>query len=363
MNYLHFTNPNSESIFRWLFRKDDDLEQVTYYFLSKLNATSYRYFQLFESTTKIRIVYLSGLAIPYTDILMLKLYKALFYIFKAKFEKYTYIHLLGQHPMLNIKTQILHIDDPTYSETEKYTLKKWENFLNKKNLSPVIITTNNYTKEWLSNLLSHTEILIIEQGYSLPKKLEKPQIFDDKGKFSCVYSSPYIHIGRDKHANHDTWGAELLIERIIPEISTKDSEILIHLIGEVGEDAVKALQKYENIVYHGRVSFESNILLIAKCSVGIYPRAKDYKRSMSKIFSYIGAGLPVVTFDSVDTEVIKLNSLGFSVTSVEEFVSKILYLKNNPDLLKSFKIRVNNFRVNYTWQKLSYKMENFFLNI
>jgi glycosyltransferase involved in cell wall biosynthesis len=291
---------------------------------------------------------------------MLKFYNVLFYLFKSKFERYNCIHFLGHHPILKIKTQILHIDDPTYTEIEKYNLKNWENLLIKSNLSPVIITTNNYTRGWLSSFLTHTRILVIEQGYNLPRQLEGLQVFDKNLEFSCVYSSPYIHVGSDKHANHDTWGAELLIERIIPEISLMDSEIFIHLIGEVGQDAAKALQKYKNVFFHGRVNFEQNISLIAKCSIGIYPRNKDYKRSMSKIFSYIGAGLPVVTFDLVDTEVIKVNSLGFSVTSVEEFVSKILYLKNNPELLQSFKTRVNNFRSDYTWQKLSNKMENYF---
>ena len=362
MRHIRFKNPNAEPVFKWLFRKNDQLEHVVFYFISKLNATSARYFSLFEASTKIRIVYLSGMRIPYTDRLMLKLYRAFFYLFKRKFEKYNFIHFLGGHPTLNNTNQILHIDDPTYSSQEITYLENWEKLLVSKELNPIIITTNLHTKEWLMNYLKRTKIEIIEQGYDSTLKIEKYQEVGNS-KFSCVYSSPYIHIGTDKHANHDTWGSELLIERIIPDLHLKDSEIQIHLIGEIGKDALKSLKKYNNIVYHGRVNFSENICLLRKCSVGIYPRNKDLKRSMSKISSYIGAGLPVVTYDLVDTEVIKVNALGYSVSSDEEFIEKIVYLKNNPIILKELSNRVNKIKFDYTWQSLSKKMENYLEDI
>jgi len=358
VKYVSFKNPNSEPIFKWFFRNNDELDHVVFYFLSKLNATSARYFPLFEASTKIRIVYLSGLRIPYTDLLMLKLYRAIYYLFKFKFEKYNYIHFLGGHPTLNIKNQILHIDDPTYSVQEINYLETWERLLISKKLNPIIITTNFYTKEWLMHYLKIAKIEIIEQGYDLPVVIKKSQKTDNS-KFSCVYSSPYIHIGSDKHANHDTWGAELLIQKIIPAINHKDSEIMIHLIGEIGKDASELLKKHSNIVCHGRVDFSENMFLLTNCSIGIYPRNKDLKRSMSKISSYIGAGLPVVTYDLVDTEVIKINALGYSVSSDEEFVEQIVYLKNNPSVLRSISNRINNIKFDYTWQSLSKKMENY----
>ena len=358
MQRIRFKNPNSESIVKWLFRKRDNLDQVVFYFLSQTNATSPRYFPLFDASTKIRIIYLNGLIIPYTDVFMLKLYRLIFDLLKFKFEKYTLIHLLGGHPVLNIKKQVLHVDDPTYSEKEMSYLLNWENILIANNLSPIIIATNVYTQEWLSSYLTSTNIIVIEQGYDSPGDLTKSLRFENM-EFSCVYSSPYIHIGSDKHANHDTWGAELLINSIIPKINSRISEISIHLIGEIGKAASKELKKHKNIIYHGRVNFAENMAILESCSIGIYPRNKDFKRSMSKIFSYIGAGLPVVTYDLVDTEVIKAKSLGYSVTSEDEFIEKILYLKNNPDVLKRISRRVNKVKINYTWQILCKKMENY----
>jgi glycosyltransferase involved in cell wall biosynthesis len=142
-----------------------------------------------------------------------------------------------------------------------------------------------------------------------------------------------------------------------------NSEISIHLVGEIGKDASRALKKHRNVICHGRVNFAENMSILESCSIGIYPRDKDFKRSMSKIFSYIGAGLPVVTYDLVDTEIIKANSLGYSVTSEEEFIEKIIYLKNNPDVLKSLSSRVNRVKLDYTWQILSKKMDTYLKHI
>ena len=149
----------------------------------------------------------------------------------------------------------------------------------------------------------------------------------------------------------------MLVNEIIPLITLLDPEIEIHLVGEIGECAKNKLDKFENIFYYGRVNFRENSRILANCSVGIYPRNKDFKRSMSKIFAYIGAGLPIVTFNLIDTEVVKVNNLGFSVTTSEEFVEKIICLKNDPTLLQDFRKRIEIFKPNYSWKNLGCKME------
>jgi glycosyltransferase involved in cell wall biosynthesis len=102
--------------------------------------------------------------------------------------------------------------------------------------------------------------------------------------------------------------------------------------------------------------------ILSNCSIGIYPRNVDLKRSMSKIFSYIGADLPIVTYDLYDTEVVKFNNLGYSVNSVDEFVDKIIFLKNNPDKLQKLSSNVSAFKNEYTWKNLSKKMEDYLVN-
>ena len=356
---LKFSNTNAEPFYHWAFRRNDPLNHFVFYFLSQTNATSNRYFSLFESSRKIRVVYLTGLRVPYTDLILLKFYKLLVFLFKKKIAKYKFVHIISDTTYTKAKNQVLHIDDPTYSSKEKYDLRRWYEFSLSNNLHAYIVCTNEYTANWLNSFMANTKILVIEQGFFLSFTKATNSGFDGDKPFSCVYSSPYIHTGQDKHSGHDTWGAELFVNDIIPRLTQKDSEIQIHLVGEVGNDAFNKLKTYKNIVFHGRVDPFKNMQILSKCSIGLYPRNLDLKRSMAKIFSYIGADLPIVTYDLYDTKVVKLHNLGFSVTSSEEFVDKIIFLKNNRNVLKLLSGNVEAFKHQFIWENLSKKMEDY----
>jgi len=271
-----------------------------------------------------------------------------------KTSKYEIIHMFNTEVNYINRKQVLHIDDPSYSEDEIDLLKQWSLKVRSNKGSPIVICTNSYTRDWYFEKSLEVEILVIEQGFH-PINLSNKSKSDS---FSCVYSSPYIHFEGDKHENHSTWGSELLISKIIPEINARDKEIEIHLIGQVGKNAKKALSKFENIFIYGRVDFLENMSILSERSIGIYPRTFDHKRSILKIYSYIGAGLPIVTFDLFDTKVVKDNELGFSVTNCEEFVDKIIELKSNELLYNSYRKKVLKFRAAHTWELLAHKMES-----
>jgi glycosyltransferase involved in cell wall biosynthesis len=349
-----FNNKNAETFVRWLIRRDDNLDQVVFYFLSKLNATSARYFPLFNSNNRIRIVYLNGLNLPKTDFFMLLLYKIFLIIFNFKFKKYTVFHNISAPIVTKSKYQILHIDDPEYSASERRKIIKWLAKVAHRDCIPIIICTNEFTQKWLTQFSNNAYILIIEQGFVEAQA----QNFEIKKltNFTCVYSSPYIHFGSDKLSGHSTWGADLLLSQIIPRINESDVNIHIILIGELGKDAKKRVLELKNVVSKGRVNFKENAAIISACHVALYPRDLDLNRSMTKIFTYIGAGVPTVTFDLNDTRIIKDKQLGFSVSSVADFVDKIVFLKQNPDILNEFSKRVELFKDNYSWLNLTNKM-------
>lgn len=351
--FLKYKNPNAIPFIKWHLKKNDALSQIVFSFISKQNATNIRFFSLFESSSGIRIVYLYGLRIPFTDRLMLKLFSFFTKISKYKVKNYEVVHCLSLENQLISRKTVYHFDDPVFSKDEITKLKNWELSILKSGGKPIIICTNNYTLKYLSDNLSATYFFVVEQGYSMDNKIK---ITTSNSNFCCVYSSPYIHFGSDKHAKHGTWGADLLINQIIPKIYTLDPDIKILLIGELGRDASSVLKKYPNVVCSGRVNFLKNIELISKCSVGLYPRNIDYKRSMSKIFSYIGAGIPIITFDLIDTEIVRLKKLGLVVQDVDEFVQAIMNLKRDRRLYSKLRHRVLKSRDEYQWSNLARKM-------
>jgi len=350
-----FTNNNAKSIFSWIFMKNDELDQVVFYFISQKNATSARYFPLFDTNLKVRIVFMKGFPIKYTDSLSLKIFYFLRKLCKRKIDSYKIVHIFDLRDRLDCDLQVLHIDDPTYTENEILKIRNWEKRSSFVTFQSIIVCTNKFTLNWLKSKGCCSKFIIIEQGFGV--SLKKSNIKKYNG-FSCVYSSPYIHYGSDKHSNHSTWGSHHLLDDLIPKINEKVGDIQIHLIGEIGPCALKKIKTLENVFLYGRVDFDTNLEIMSKCTIGIYPRNFDHKRSILKIFSYIGAGLPVVAYDLVDTEIVKSKSLGLVVKSQDEFIEAIVSLKTNDFLLKKYEHNVTKIKDRYLWGNLSIKLND-----
>ena len=349
----NFQNQHAESFTKWIFRRADNLDQIAFFFLSKKNAQNARHFQLFEASTSIRIVFFQGLNIAYTDRIFLVVFRILLHFLKHKTKQYKILHLFSFQSINGNQVQILHIDDPTYSELELDKILRWERVLRKKRGTSLVVCTNLYSKKWFDDNLKFSEVLLIEQGYTniLPDQTKK------FSGFSCVYTSPYIHIAGDKHGTHSTWGAEVLIKEIIPRLNLLDSSIKVHLIGELGKNAQRALSTYSNIYTYGRVDFARNIEIISRCSIGIYPRYFDHKRSILKIFTYMGCNLPVVTFDLIDTSIVKDLNIGIAVNNIDQFVTAIKKLKDSKIFYNNFVSKIHESKKSYSWNYLAIKME------
>lgn len=353
--YILRMKSNSENFFKWVFRQKDELNSIVFLFISRVNANNARFIPLFQNTQKIRIVYFSGLPIKYTDTFSLKIFKFFQVLFCSKIASYQTIHFFDLQMNFRNQYQVLHIDDPIYSYDYLQKIRIWETSKHQKGCKLKIITTNTFTSDWIKKHINLSHVLIIEQGYhdfNLSNRKELPY------PFICGYSSPYINYGKDKNSNHPTYGAKILIDEIIPQLFMKDPDIKIYLIGKIGKHAKKALSKYSNVSFFGLTNFTENIKILSKCSVGIYPRKIDNKRSVLKIFTYLGAGLPIVTFDLIDTEIVKRLKLGFSVNNPNQFVDKIVELKQSPEVLKHFQGNVTMIREQYSWKNLAIKMES-----
>ena len=346
---------NSENFFKWIFRTKDQLNTIVFIFVSKINANNARFLPLFENTRNIRLIYFPGLPIKYSDRITIRIFSYLQALFSSKISKYKVIHFFDLSINFQNRIQILHIDDPVYSEEYIYKIRAWEDKCLSRNQYSKIVTTNTYIANWLMDHTRSSKIIIIEQGFH---DLELNTDKEVKKDFICGYSSAYLNYGKDRDANHVTYGVRTLVDEIIPKLFHQDPSIKIYLIGKLGRNAKKALENYPNVVTFGRVNFDKNIELLAKCTVGIYPRKIDNRRSVLKIFTYIGAGIPVVTFDLVDTEIVKQKSFGISVKESDQFVEKIIELKNDPKILEYFQTNIKQYKKEYTWKNLAQKMEN-----
>jgi len=93
------------------------------------------------------------------------------------------------------------------------------------------------------------------------------------------------------------------------------------------------LQEYCTIV--GRVPFEELSIYLSTAAVAVEPKGMDAGEASGKLLNYMGAGLPVVCFDTVTNRQI-LADTGYYVPpgSIEKFVQMIQAIVESPDLGK-----------------------------
>lgn len=148
-----------------------------------------------------------------------------------------------------------------------------------------------------------------------------------------------------------------MIEEIVPRIFSRDNKISIHLIGKVGNKAREVLGRYPNVVLHGQLSPLQTADILKKCHVGIYPRKTDHFRRVLKIYDYIGAGLPIVTYALEDTKPVLEERLGFSVKDSDSFVDAIIEMKENGQKYDEFKSNIAKAKFKRDWKSLANQLD------
>lgn len=348
-----FTNINVLSWKKWLRIKSDTLPVLSFYFLSRKNATSPRFFPLLNQMQTVRIVLFKGTRFGKFDYFQLKIVRVFIKLTHHKQKKYRWIFVTDTKFASCSVNQILNIDDPLYNHDETKQVLIWEKKLKSNYREGVIIVTNETTQKYFFDLKLESKIIIIEQGHSKNSNASN-DMFEE---FAFVYSSPYIDADGDKHGNHPTWGVNLFIKEIIPRLIKNDPLISIHLIGNVGDNAYKYLSNIDQVTMHGYRNIEENYHLLTKCSVGLYPRTVDNNRRVLKIYEYIGANLPIIAFNLEDTKPVTELNIGISVDTVDEFVAAVLHMKEDKNLYSFFLENLKSIQNKYSWNILAKKFD------
>jgi len=340
---------------KWLFYRNDSLAYITFMFIGRRNPGNVRFMSLYSESLNTRVVYMRGSRLKGLDRILLKFFRYFCDFATPKCANYSRLDDLsvpsGKAGPVN---RLLHIDDPSYSTSEIKSILNWEKVHSDAGRKTYIVCTSQFTRKWLSSFVTKSRLEIIEQGFIEMQNNNNGEKFIE---FSCVYSSPFINGRGDKNENHSTWGALTLIEEIVPRVLQYDKQIKIHLIGKVGTRASRVLDRYPNVVLHGQLSPFQTANILQKCHVGIYPRKIDHFRRVLKIYDYIGAGLPIVTFALEDTRPVLEEGLGFSVQDSDSFVKAIIEMKKNSQKYDEFRANIAKARCNRDWKSLANQLD------
>lgn len=335
-----FTNPNAESIFKWVFRKSDTLKIVNFYFLSRRYFSNNRHFHILENSTRIRIVVLRSLNIPFFDRFVLRIYPVIFKIWHKKFLNYEFY--FGNDFKLVEKLDInctIDLDDIEYTKVESRVIGKWERAKKLQSRYSKIVVTTDHAKNYLINKKFQSDIRVIPQCFAntfLPTN--SVEVDDQKIKF--CYISPLISSTGDRKSGHKNWDVTHFIEKICPVIM-ENPTFELHLIGRVSKNTKRKLDS-KNIYFYGTRNIAQAKLIMSGCHIGLYPRIHDNFRQSQKIAEYIGVGIPIISYRLVDTDLVSKYSLGWLADSLEDFLNLLFtidiksfeYLEKRKNILK-----------------------------
>lgn len=360
MSGNQFTNQNVMPWWKWACIKHDYLPGVTLYFLSQQNSTSPRFFPLYNESKNIRVVLVKGFRyLPKSDFLYLHFVRVFGRLFSKKFSSYRWASLTDYKSCLKLKTNcVVHLDDPEFSKQEIARLRSIVKSKATLGHNVSIIVTNDSNRHYVLKHLPGSSVKVIPQGFT---DSDLQTLSENKfSTFTLVYSSPYIDYLGDKHELHPAWNAIHLIDTLLPEISNKLPGVQVCLIGRIGSNAQKRLACFSNVLCLGLLTQSETARMLRKCHVGIYPRRIDNFRSVQKPYEYLGAGLPTVTYELQDTEVVKRLQIGVSVNSDNKFIDAIRLLSSNNEQYLAYVKRVNEVRGEYNWRHLAQRLDEEF---
>lgn len=351
-----FENRNVIPWYFWITRRKSKSRAVVIYFLSRRYGTSPRFFPLFNNFKNTDIVLFRGSWFPVLDCFYLKLLPYFIKCFRNNLARYKNFIALNSDSRLVIPTNmILNLDDPTYSKTELAEIKNWENSVRKLGFQSTIICTTQYIHGYLMSNGVTSNIHVIPQGHSNIQSTLQPRNSKSGKLFNFVYISPSIDVTGDPHAGHNMWDASTLLLDIWPKVNARNARL--HLIGRLGQNAAVTLSD-TRIISHGLVSIRECSKLLPDFDVALYPRIHDNAWLPQKIVEYIGAGLPILAFDLVDTELVRTLKVGILVKSSDEFAHAIDDISNSIITIDEFRQSATRVATDFAWSSLATKYES-----
>jgi len=153
------------------------------------------------------------------------------------------------------------------------------------------------------------------------------------------------------------WDASTLLLDIWPRVTASNARL--HLIGRLGQNASLSLSD-SRVISYGLISIKECSTLLPNFDVALYPRVHDNAWLPQKLVEYIGAGLPILAFDLIDTNIVSHLNVGLLVKNAEEFARIMDEISSG--LLSTEDFQKNAVRVapDYSWATLAVNFESIF---
>ncbi len=239
-------------------------------------------------------------------------------------------------------------------------LKKIEYFLYK-DAKKIIVVTKSFKKILVENGIDKEKIKCITNGVDCNKFHPNKNSEELKNSLEISNNIVFGYIGTHGEAH----GLETLLE-CAKKIQDNNAKVKFLFIGQGSKKKSLMLHaeanKLKNVIFLDSVSRDEivNYWSVIDYSIIHLKKLEIFKTVIpSKIFESIAMQKPIlIGVDGEAKEIIENNNLGlfFSPENVDELISKINFVLENPEEVKKFKINTEKIRFSYHRPNLAKKM-------
>ena len=218
------------------------------------------------------------------------------------------------------------VDDPVF--------EPWEvEALNRPNLAAYVVTAEAAARRF-EQLGVRKPWHVIPQGVGLGSLTEdlRRQVANRHrrdGELVVGYVAAYLRTRDDPGGENALYNVDHLLQ-LWEAISERVPEARLWLLGEPSARVRRRVAGRDDVLLLGPVAKHEVLPHAANFDVALYPRAEDQGIRSAKVAEYMGAGVPIVSYDYEVTRDVKEAGAGVLVSSPAEFVEAVVSLAEDP---------------------------------
>lgn len=224
-----------------------------------------------------------------------------------------YIYLLEKYALKHVKNvnALTSTDKETFNSIYKIPKEK------------IFINTWGYNEDIFNNLID--------------KNKAREKLGVDKDKFIVIFHGSYFLANKQ--------AIDIITDEIAPRIQDKD--ILFLIAGKLPN-----FKNKENLRFMGYLDDLKYFLYSSDVAITPVLTGSGIK---TKSMDYLSAGIPIISTKLAANGLLLKNGIhGYIINRpIEDTIEKIIYLKNNPYLIKEFKANIKNLILkNFKWENI-----------
>ncbi|MDQ1048317.1 glycosyltransferase [Streptomyces sp. V4I2] len=222
---------------------------------------------------------------------------------------------------------VVDMDDPFFT-TEEISL------LGSQRVAAIVVTNESAANHYCE-LGIRAPIRVIGQGAStlgvdpgLARQLRQRRV---PGELTVGYVAAWHQTAEEAGAG-TAYDVDHLVDEVWPAVVRACPRARLWLVGGIGAGLRRKLDGRDDIEIVGRVPQHQVPTYLAAFDAAVYPRRIQHRRAAVKLSEYISAGVPVIGYRCVPTDLVTRTGAGIVVDTTEEFVRHLTHVLRSPVL-------------------------------